>query len=119
MFEDKIEFKQALMQAQQLGFAEADPTLDVDGYDAVNKWVILLCHAYGIVTSSKEVLFTGIQNINAGDANVGREKNYEIRLVAQAKKLLNGKVAAFVLPQFVEKNDHLSFVKNEIQCGSY
>ena len=40
-------------------------------------------------------------------------KNYEIRLVAQAKKLLNGKIAAFVFPQFVKHDDHLSFVKNE------
>ncbi|MEP6583054.1 MAG: homoserine dehydrogenase [Ginsengibacter sp.] len=113
MFEDKLDFKNALMQAQQLGFAEANPTLDVDGWDAVHKWVILLCHAYGIVSTVKDVLFTGIQNINAGDASFGREKNYEIRLVAQAKKLLNGKVAAFVLPQFVKQDDHLSFVKNE------
>ena len=113
MFEDKLDFKKALLQAQQLGFAESDPTLDVDGWDAVHKWVILLCHAYGIVTSANDILFTGIQNINENDANVGREKNYEIRLIAQAKKLLNGKVAAFVLPQFVKQDDHLSFVKNE------
>lgn len=113
MFEEKLDFKQALLQAQQLGFAEADPTLDVDGWDAVNKWVILLLHAYGIVTNVEEVLFNGIQNIQGGDAAVGREKNLEIRLVGQAKKLQNGKVAAFVLPQFVKKDDHLSFVKNE------
>ncbi len=113
MFEDKLDFKTALLQAQQLGFAEADPTLDVDGWDAVNKWVILLCHAYGIVAHPEKVLFTGIQNIHAGDALYGREKNYEVRLVAQAKKLRNGKVAAFVLPQFVKPEDHLAFVKNE------
>ncbi len=113
IFEDKLDFKQALLQAQQLGFAEANPTLDVDGWDAVNKWTVLLCHAYGIITHPEKVLFTGIQNIQAGDATVGREKNYEIRLVAQAKKLQNGKVAAFVLPQFVKQNDHLAFVKNE------
>jgi homoserine dehydrogenase len=113
MFEDKLDFKTALLQAQQLGFAEANPTLDVDGWDAVNKWVILLCHAYGIVATTADILFTGIQNINENDANVGREKNYEIRLVAQAKKLVNGKIAAFVFPQFVKQDDHLSFVKNE------
>ena len=113
MFEDKLDFKTALLQAQQLGFAEANPTLDVEGWDAVHKWVILLCHAYGIVTSTDHILFTGIQNINENDANVGREKNYEIRLIAQAKKLLNGKIAAFVMPQFVKQDDHLSFVKNE------
>ncbi len=113
IFEEKLDFKKALLQAQQLGFAEADPTLDVDGWDAVNKWVLLLCHAYGIVTHPEDVLFTGIQNIHGNDANVGREKNYEIRLVAQAKKLQNGKIAAFVLPQFVQQTDHLAFVKNE------
>jgi homoserine dehydrogenase len=113
MFEDKLDFKTALLQAQQLGFAEANPTLDVEGWDAVHKWVVLLCHAYGIVTTTDDILFTGIQNINENDANVGREKNYEIRLVAQAKKLVNGKIAAFVLPQFVKQDDHLSFVKNE------
>ncbi|MEO8862488.1 MAG: homoserine dehydrogenase [Ginsengibacter sp.] len=113
MFEDKLDFKTALIQAQQLGFAESDPTLDVEGWDAANKWVILLCHAYGIVTTTSDILFTGIQNVNENDANVGREKNFEIRLVAQAKKLLNGKVAAFVFPQFVKEDDHLSFVKNE------
>ena len=113
MFEDKLDFKQALLQAQQSGFAETDPSLDIDGWDAVNKWVILLCHAYGIVANPTDILFTGIQDINAGDAAVGREKNYEIRLVAQAKKLQNGKVAALVLPQFVKQDDHLAFVKNE------
>src|ERR1019366_5306049 len=49
----------ALLQAQQLGFAEANPTLDVDGWDAVHKWVILLCHAYGIVATTDDILFTG------------------------------------------------------------
>src|SRR5258706_11056505 len=63
MFEDKIDFKKALLDAQQLGFAEADPTLDIDGWDAVNKWVILLCHAYGIVTNPNEIVVTGIHNI--------------------------------------------------------
>lgn len=113
MFEEKLSFKKALLQAQQLGFAEADPTLDVDGWDAVNKWMLLLCHAYGIVSLPGQVLFTGIQNIHEGDAVYGSEKAYEVRLVAQAKKLNNGKVAAFVLPQFVQKDDHLAFVKNE------
>lgn len=113
MFEDKLDFKQALLQAQQLGFAEADPSLDVDGWDAVNKWCILLNHAYGIVTHPTRIVFNGIQNIELSDALVAKEKNYQIKLVAQAKKLENGKVAAFVLPQFVKQDDHLAFVKNE------
>ena len=113
MFEEKSGFKEALLLAQQLGFAESNPKLDVEGYDAVNKWTFLLTHAYGIIESPENILFTGIQNINAGDASVAREKSFEIKLVAQAKKLNNGKVAAFVLPQFIKQDDHLAFVKNE------
>ncbi len=113
MFEDKLDFNNALLLAQQLGFAESNPALDVEGYDAVNKWSILLTHAYGIVEHPSNILFTGIQNIQLTDAVVAKEKNFEIKLVAQAKKLLNGKVAAFVLPQFVQQDDHLAFVKNE------
>jgi len=113
MFEEKLDFREALLLAQQLGFAEADPKLDVEGYDAVNKWTLLINHAYGIVTEPHELLFTGIQSIQGSDAVVASEKHFDIKLVAQAKKLLNGKVAAFVLPQFVKLNEPLSFVKNE------
>jgi homoserine dehydrogenase len=113
MFEEKLSFKDALLLAQQLGFAESNPKLDVEGYDALNKWTFLLTHAYGIIESPENILFTGIQNINAGDAVVAREKNFEIKLVAQANKLNSGKVAAFVLPQFIKQDDHLAFVKNE------
>ena len=113
MFEEKLDFQQALLLAQQLGFAESNPALDVEGFDAVNKWSILLTHAYGIVEHPKNIVFNGIQNIQGSDAVVAREKHYEIKLVGQAKKLLNGKVAAFVLPQFIRQDDHLAFVKNE------
>jgi homoserine dehydrogenase len=113
MFEDKLDFKQALILAQQLGFAEVDPTLDVDGWDALNKWTFLLTHAYGIVEKPEHIVFNGIQHIRLTDAAIAKEKNYEIKLVAQAKKLNNGKVAAFVLPQFVTHDDPLAFVKNE------
>jgi len=113
IFEEGLDFKQALLQAQQAGFAESNPKLDVEGYDAVNKWTFLLTHAYGIIESPAAILFNGIQNIHATDAAVGKAKKQEIKLVAQAQKLKNGKVAAFILPQFVKHDDHLAFVKNE------
>jgi len=73
----------------------------------------MLTHAYGIVESPDKILFNGIQNIQAADALVAKSRKQEIKLVAQAQKLKNGKVAAFVLPQFVNQDDHLAFVKNE------
>lgn len=113
IFEDKLEFNTALKLAQDLGFAESNPKLDIEGFDAVNKWTFLLTHAYGIVAPTDEILFNGIQNIQLGDAQVAKEKGHEIKLIAQAKKLTDGKVAAFVLPQFIELADPLAFVKNE------
>lgn len=113
IFEEGLDLKQALVLAQQLGFAESNPALDVEGYDAVNKWTFLLTHAYGIIEYPDNILFNGIQNIHAADAVVAKSKNQVIKLVAQAQKLKNGQVAAFVLPQFVKQDDHLSFVKNE------
>jgi len=113
MFEERLGFQEALLLAQQLGFAESDPSLDVEGFDAANKWTFLLTHAYGIVEETQNLVFNGIQDVQAGDAVVAKEKNYDIKLVAQAKKLETGKVAAFVLPQFIKQDDHLAFVKNE------
>ena len=113
IFEEGLDMKQALLLAQQSGFAESDPRLDIDGYDAVNKWTFLLTHAYGIVEEPGALLFNGIRDIHPADANVANAKDQQIKLVAQARKLKNGKVAAFVLPQFVKKDDHLAFVKNE------
>jgi len=113
VFEDRIGFDRALQQAQDEGFAETDPSLDVEGIDAVNKLSILLAHAYGIVTLPDGLLCTGIQNLKQDDAVYAREKGFEIKLVAQAKKLADGSVAAFVLPQFVRKENQLYNVKNE------
>jgi homoserine dehydrogenase len=113
MFEEGLDFKQALLMAQAAGFAESNPKLDVEGFDAVNKWSILLTHAYGITETPNNILFNGIQNVHGGDAAVAKAKNETIKLVAQAQKLKNGKVVAFVLPQFVKQSDHLAFVKNE------
>ncbi len=112
-FEDNLDPKQALLLAQQAGFAESDPSLDLEGYDAVNKWTFLLTHAYGIIEKPGNILFNGIQNIQKADVVVAHSRKQEIKLVAQAQKLKNGKIAAFVLPQFVKQSDHLAFVKNE------
>jgi len=113
MFEEGLGFKEALLLAQQLGFAESDPKLDIEGYDAANKWVLLLTHSYGVSTTIDNMLFNGITSIHKEDANFALSRNQSIKLVAQAKKLRNGKVATFLLPQFIDHDDQLYFVKNE------
>jgi homoserine dehydrogenase len=113
IFKEGLQYKEALAQAKQLGFAETDPKLDVEGYDSVNKWTFLLTHAFGIIPSAGDIVFTGIQNVHAADATHAVQKGQQVKLVAQAKKLQNGKVAAFVLPQFVNKDQPLAFVEDE------
>ena len=113
IFEDKLPFKDALLLAQQLGYAESNPKLDIEGYDALNKWTFLITHAYGILPKPQSLVFTGIQHVNEQDAEVAAKKDCVIKLNAYAKKLRNGKVAAFVLPAFVKHDDLLAFVRNE------
>jgi len=113
IFEEDLDFETALFDAQAEGFAETDPTLDVNGIDAVNKLTILLTHAYGLVTSPEEIVYTGIQNLQAQDAIFAKEKGWVIKLIAQSKKISNNKVAALVLPQFIQPESQLYNVRNE------
>jgi homoserine dehydrogenase len=113
MSEERISFGAALLQAQQLGFAESDPSLDVNGIDALNKLTILLLHSYGVLTDPEKLLYTGIQNVSSADIKVAAEKGYQVKLVASAVKLNNGKVNAFVLPQFVPASSLLYNVRDE------
>jgi homoserine dehydrogenase len=108
-----LTYSEALLEAQQKGFAESNPALDVEGWDAANKLTILLAHAYGIITKPADVLRQGITRLHAKDAAYAAEKGLKIKLVAQAQKLSNGKVAAFVLPQFVKQESQLYNVSNE------
>ena len=113
IIDEGLEYKNALLLAQQKGFAESNPDLDVNGIDAVNKLTILLAHAYGIVSPPGDLLHLGITQIQIQDAHLADEKNYKIKLTAQARKLSNGSVAAFVLPQFVTNESQLFYVKDE------
>ncbi|MEJ7586657.1 MAG: homoserine dehydrogenase [Ferruginibacter sp.] len=113
IFQEYLEFNEALLMAQQLGFAESNPKLDIGGYDSANKLSILLAHSFGVLAKPGRFLFNGIENISLPDAAVAKEKRFSIKLVANAQKLKNGKLAAFVLPQFVSESDDLYHVHNE------
>lgn len=108
-----LSYQEALQNAQQLGFAESDPSLDVEGLDATNKLTILLAHAYGIISKPDDLLHLGITRLHTTDTKYAEEKGYQVKLTAQAYKLSNGKVAAFVLPQFVRPESQLYNVRNE------
>ncbi|GAA4913589.1 homoserine dehydrogenase [Mucilaginibacter defluvii] len=110
---ENLDYASALKQAQELGFAETDPTMDVGGYDAKFKLVIAAAHAYGVVVNPDDVLNIGIQNLSANDLQYTREKNLKIKLVPVAKELDDRHVALFVLPKLVTESEFLYNVEYE------
>jgi len=79
-----------LKEAQDLGYAEADPTFDVGGFDASHKLLILASIAYGIDAKPEDILIEGIQNITQTDVAFAKEFGYEIKLLGIAKKVEEG-----------------------------
>lgn len=112
IFTGEKSFADALREAQELGFAELDPSLDVEGHDAKYKLCIILAHAFGFFVNPPEVFHYGIQNISDFDIRIAREKGFKIKLMAKSRKSGN-KVMAYVMPQFVNDESDLYKVERE------
>lgn len=108
IFRSDRDYDLAVKEAQDLGYAEVDPRLDLIGLDALYKLVILVTHAYGLVIKPEEVVTHGIQNISKYDINFAREKGYIIRHTCHATKVGDHEIAMYVLPEFV-KNDNIFY----------
>jgi homoserine dehydrogenase len=86
MRDEGVAYDYILKEAQKLGYAEADPTFDVGGYDAAHKLLILASIAYGIDAKPEDILIEGIENITQEDIAFAKEFGYEIKLLGIAKK---------------------------------
>ncbi len=113
IFNEGLPYEVALQQAQDLGFAETDPILDVGGYDAKFKLAIATAHAYGLFIDPAAILNVGIQNLSENDIRYAKEKNFKIKLVPTARKISTKQVVTYVLPKFVKSDDFLFNVENE------
>ena len=89
MINDGVNYDEILKEAQDLGYAEADPTFDVGGFDAAHKLLILGSIAYGIDVKPEDILIEGIQNISKADIEFAKEFEYSIKLLGIAKKVGN------------------------------
>ncbi|MDY0233812.1 MAG: homoserine dehydrogenase [Sulfurimonas sp.] len=89
MRDDGVSYDAILKEAQDLGYAEADPTFDVGGYDAAHKLLILASIAYGIDAKPEDILIEGIENIAQDDIAFAKEFGYVIKLLGIAKKDAN------------------------------
>lgn len=109
---DSLSYTDALTLAQEAGFAEADPALDVDGTDAKYKLCLLAAHAFGIIVKPEYIFNSGIQNITPFDINYAAQNNCRIKLIAGIEKTCD-KFKAYVLPRFVSKASPLSNINYE------
>ncbi len=110
---EKLSYSEALKQAQDKGFAESDPTNDVEGFDAKYKAVIVALHAFGLIIKQEEVLNIGITTLHENDIKYASEKGYKIKLTPIIQKLGGDKVSVFVAPRFIKEHSHLYNVDNE------
>lgn len=86
MINEGVDYDTILKEAQDLGYAEADPTFDVGGFDAAHKLLILASIAYGIDAKPEDILIEGIQNIGKEDIEFAKEFDYAVKLLGIAKK---------------------------------
>ncbi|GAB5525948.1 MAG: hypothetical protein Roseis2KO_38200 [Roseivirga sp.] len=115
IFEERLDYTKALKQAQQQGFAETDPSLDVQGYDPKFKLSILLTHAFGIHVAPEKIVNLGINRLKPADLEFARDRGLQIKLLAHAERV-DDQVYAYVLPQFVNSTNNLSAIQNEFNA---
>ena len=120
MAEEGTEFTDALREAQAKGFAEADPTLDIDGHDAAQKLKILAELAFNTPVSAEAIVVEGIRSITAADIKATRELGYVIKHVATAE-MLDGGLSLRAEPALLPSSHQLAGVRNEnnavLVCG--
>ncbi|CAD0148260.1 Homoserine dehydrogenase [Streptococcus thermophilus] len=111
MVDEGWSYEDALKAAQELGYAESDPTNDVEGYDAAYKAVILSQFGFGATIDFDDVSHKGITNISADDVAVAQELGYVIKLVGDVREVESG-ISAEVSPTFLPKNHPLASVND-------
>lgn len=113
VFDHGEDYNSALARAQQLGFAESDPTFDIEGYDSLFKLIIITMHALGVYVAPEQIFTYGISTIHDSDIRYAREKRVKIKLVAQVAKVAPDKFTMFVMPEFVGPRKYIYSVDDE------
>lgn len=115
MADNDMTYEDALKDAQARGFAEADPTADVEGYDAVNKLSILISTAFGLRVAPEDIPREGITNIAKEDIGFATQFGYKIKLLAQARRY-RSTLECHVQPAMVPIGHPLATVSNEFNA---
>ena len=110
MKNEGLEFEVVLKEAQRLGYAEANPSADVDGVDAARKIAILAALASGKLVDPKKVSTEGIRNVTPADMETARKLGYSIKLIGHYETDADGKLAVSVAPRFVPASSPLASI---------
>ncbi len=113
VFNENLDYAQALGDAQALGFAESNPVFDVEGFDSKFKSVILALHGLGTWVNPDEVVNFGISRLSDFDVRFAKEKDRRIKLVAEICKLPDNQFTIYVLPRLVSKAKYIYNVEDE------
>lgn len=113
MGSEKLSYDEALKEAQKLGFAEANPEADVEGYDAARKLAILSSLAFDKSFKWEDININGITEIDSNDFKYAKKFNCKIKLVAEAVKCRN-KIYTSVKPVLVDEDSILAKIDNEV-----
>lgn len=113
MEREGLPFDEVLKEAMEKGYAEADPTLDIDGFDTAHKAVILASLAYGFIMPWSDVTVEGIRNLSQQDVKYADSLGYKIKLLAVIKNLDDTDVEVQVHPALVSRN-HLLAAVNDV-----
>uniref|UniRef100_A0A7C5SY01 Homoserine dehydrogenase n=1 Tax=Thermocrinis ruber TaxID=75906 RepID=A0A7C5SY01_9AQUI len=111
MLEQDVSFNTALKRAQELGYAEADPSLDIDGWDSAHKITLLAFVGFGKLFPFEEVYVEGIRNIDLLDVELGKDLGYTLKLLAIAKRT-DSEVELRVHPTFIPSDNPLAKVSD-------
>jgi homoserine dehydrogenase len=111
MLEQDVSFDTALKRAQELGYAEADPSLDIDGWDSAHKITLLAFVGFGKLFPFEEVYVEGIRNIDLLDVELGKDLGYTLKLLAIAKRT-DSEVELRVHPTFIPSDNPLAKVSD-------
>lgn len=117
MINEGANYDEVLKEAQELGYAEADPTFDIGGFDASHKLLILASLAYGIDAQPEDILIEGIENINQTDVAFAKDFGYEIKLLGIAKKVEDG-VELRVHPTMINSSSMIAKVDGVMNAVS-
>ena len=113
IFNEKMSYTDALKLAQDLGFAESNPTLDIDGWDSLFKLIIITIHAFGLYVAPEKIFTYGISNMGDDDIRFANEKERRFKLVAHVEKLAGNKLIMCVMPQLISHNKYIYSVEDE------